>query len=161
MDRNLEKDLHIDESNLEQEWIEHASRYMYYAEAWSDAVKMKDLAKQKLDIIHAELDEYYRLNWDRYSEYKVTEASLESKIIRHEKYKKALAIYNKHNHNVNLLSSVKTAFEHRKKALENLVSLLITGFHSEPRQRRGESHVKLHSSMKKSLAKNPRIANKK
>lgn len=133
MERNYKNDLQIDTSDLEGEWTEQPSHYMYYAEQHADAVLLKDRRKQRLEVVFAELDTEYRKKWERISDQKMTEQAIKSKIYTDDRYKKAQRLLNKATHDVNILASAKTAFEHRKKALENHVTLLVTGFHSEPK----------------------------
>ena len=64
--------------------------------------------------------------------------------------------------NANILLSAKTAFDHRKRALENLVSLRIAGFHSEPRTSRGMRQVdKKKYTEKQRRQRKPRQRNRK
>lgn len=132
MERNYKDDIKID-ANLENEWLEQPSLYLHYAELHADAIQQRDETKQELELEQAKLDEYYRDNWTKYSESRMTEAGVRAKILQDKRFHTVQKSLNKANHDVNVLLSAKTAFEHRKKALENLVSLLITGFHSEPK----------------------------
>ncbi len=132
--RDYHKDVEIDITNLGNEWVEQPSLYLYYAEALADAIDTRDRAKQKLEVDSAELDQGYRKHWDElHPDTKMTETALKANILQDKVYAKSVALLNKASHNVNLLTSARSAFEHRKKALENLVSLHITGFHSNPK----------------------------
>lgn len=133
MDRNYKEDIKINEDDLENEWIEQPSLYLYYGEAHADAVLEKEKASDELDLVHAQLDSQLRKDWEKHFEKAPSEAAIKSWIIQQEKYKKKLENLNKKTHNVNVLAVAKTAFDHRKKALENLVTLHVTGFHSEPK----------------------------
>jgi len=147
--RDYHKDIEIDINNLEGEWIEQGSRYLYYAEALADAMDTRDRSKQNMEVVSARVDLLLRKSWnEKYPDLKMTEASIKSTILLDAHYKKALDLYNKAHHNVNLLAAAKSAFEHRKKALENLVSLHITGFHSSPKtpiQKQGGSIHREHT----------------
>ena len=122
--RDYHEDIKINTSRLSDEWVEQGSRYLYYAEALAEAIDTRDRAKQNLEVKSAELDQGHRKHWDElFPDSKMTEAALKSMILQDKLYKKALDLLNKANHNVNLLSSARSAFEHRKKALENLVLL--------------------------------------
>lgn len=133
--RNYYDDLKIDTNNLEGEWVEQPSLYMYYSEAYCEAIRDRDKAKNDLDIIDAQLDKEIRNkdNWEKHFDKSPSETAIRGWIIQHDRHIKQLAIYSDLSHNANLLQSAKNAFDHRRKALENSVSLLITGFHSQPK----------------------------
>jgi hypothetical protein len=131
--RDYNEDLKIDVKNLEGEWVEQPSLYMYYSEAYSEAIRDRDNAKNDLEIADAQLDRDIRRDWEKHFDKPPTETAIKGWIIQQEKHKKQLAIFSEKSHNANLLQSAKNAFDHRRKALENLVSLMITGFHSEPK----------------------------
>ena len=164
--RNYHEDIKIDPNNLEWDWIEQGSRYLYYAEAYADAIDTKDRAKQSMELKSAVLDNNLRTNWDKlFPDLKLTETSVKSKILQNIQYKKALDIFNKAHHNVNLLSSAKSAFEHKKKALEKLVELRITGMYSSPKmptqKQRGESHTEHTKKLNDTRLKNKKLQAKK
>lgn len=148
-DRDYKQDIKIDPNNLEQEWVEHSSIYLYYAEAHAEAIDTRDRNKQNLELEHSKLDQKYRKTWDsKFPDTKMTEGGIKAVILQDPFYKKALALLNKANHNVNLMSVAKSAFEHKKRALENLVSLRISGFYSAPKapmNRQGGSTHKDHT----------------
>lgn len=133
---DLKKKLAIDEDRLEDEWIEQASHYLEACELHAIALEDRDLKKSKLDIVFAELDSKVRSKWDKLGfESKPTEPQIKQWIVRQTKYRKADHSYIRANKHVNLMLGLKQAFEHRKAALGNLVSLLISGFYSEPNVR--------------------------
>lgn len=158
-DRDYKKDTTIDHNDLEGQWIEQGSIFMYYGEAHADAIETRDADKQRLDLVAAELDEEIRNNWSDFSENKMTEASVKAKILQHARYKKAQKLLNNANHNVNVLASAKTALEHKKKGLENLVSLKIGGFYSEPKIKAARQK-EVHKAQKEKI-KSSRIRRKR
>ena len=134
--RDYNKDIEIDENDLEAVWLEHPAIVMYYNKALADAQYNKDKLKIKLDQESAKLDADVRKNWKELNfDSKPTENAIRSWIILHPTYRKAELRHLKAIHEVNNLTGVRSSFEHRKKALENIVSLRITGFHSEPRNK--------------------------
>lgn len=146
--RNYKEDVKIDGDDLENEWIEQASLYLYYAEAHADSIQAKEKAKNDVDVAYAQLDSLIRKDWEKHFEKHPSESAIQSWIIQQEKHKKVLDIFYKKSHTVNLMQAAKTAFDHRRKALENLVSLLITGFHSEPKVPRRVTR-RVHLGLKK------------
>lgn len=155
--RDYKSDLKVNINQLEDEWLTQPSKYMYYAEALADAQLLKDEQKQRLEVCDAELDEQYRNKWDElYPDIKMTEAGVRSKILQDTNHKKQQTLLNTITKNVNVLTSAKTAFEHRKKALENLVTLKVTGFHAEPRMKKIRVQEEVRTEQKKALAKSRR-----
>lgn len=135
--RDYSKDIEINEFDLESEWITHSSLYMHYSGILAEAIANKDDAKLKMEWIAAKIDLDVRKNWsnEKYDLEKLTEGAIKNITMTNGNYLKA---YRKYNHCVkivNSLTGVKTAFEHRKHALSNLVSLQISGFNSEPRNK--------------------------
>ncbi len=139
--RNYADDIEID-SDLEGEWVTHPSLYMHYSEIYADACADRDDAKLKMDWIGANIDLDIRKTWDTapgYERYgfdtKPSEGAIKNTILINKKYLAAMRQYNKQVKRVNSMTGVKTAFEHKKHALANLVSLKIGGFYAEPRNK--------------------------
>lgn len=132
--RDFQSDVSIDKDNLEEEWILHSSLYLYYSTQYAKATFQKDQAKSELEWITAELDLEIRSNPRKYGfPSKPTEGGIKNTIIVNKKYQEASEKFNKKTRLFNVLTGVKTALEHRKHALGNLVALKIGGFYSEPR----------------------------
>ena len=130
--RDYRQDIKVDEFDLEGEWITHPSIYMHYSEIWAEAVADKDDAKLKMDWIAANIDLDVRKNWDtKYNfDAKPSEGAIKNTILISAKYLEAYRKYNQCIKRVNSMVGVKTAFEHKKHALGNLVSLKIGGNNS-------------------------------
>jgi len=159
--RDYSKDIKVDKNKLEEEWLEQPSLFLYYAEAHAEAIFERDKAKSNMDYVYSVLYSKFKNNWQEYFDSKPTEPALKEKINTHEKYRKAEKRYIKANRNVNVLLSAKTAFDHRKRALENLVSLKISGFYSEPKNKNkskleGGAHKKQKTELNKSSKKRKR-----
>lgn len=133
MGRNIKEDLKINEDDLSAEWLEQPSLYQYYAEAHADAMHEKEKASSYIDLVYAQLETQIIKDWEKHFEKYPSEGARKSWILQQEKHKKALENYQNACYKVNLMQAAKTAFDHRRKALENLVSLFISGFHSEPK----------------------------
>lgn len=149
---NYKEDLKINRYSLEEEWSNHQDLYMQYSESYSEAVRLRDDAKEELnfykskaqselDKVKAELDIEIRTKYSSYGYEKLTEAIVLSWIIRQESYQEALNSYretvreynkklNKAEYQVNIMDGVKRAFEHRKTAMDNLTRLMIGGYYS-------------------------------
>lgn len=153
---DYKKDIKIDESNLEMEWLEQPAYYLYYAEAHSDALYERDLAKSKVDYKYAMLYTDVKQNWEKHFDSKPTEPAIKEFILSNSEFREEERKYLEACRTANTLAAAKTAFDHRKRALENLVSLKISGFYAEPRnkQRRIKSSKdkeKVHKSQKEEL----------
>lgn len=135
MDGDYKKDITIDEYNLEAEWLEQPSLFLYYAEAHATALHERDMAKSRLDLQYAKAYSSIKKNWEKYFDAKPTEPAIKEYILKSPSYQKAERALINSAKNANIMLAAKTAFDHRKRALENLVSLKIAGFHSEPRNK--------------------------
>jgi len=135
MERDYNKDISVDINDLEAEWIEQPSLFLHYAEAHADAIHERDIQKSKMEYTYAKMYSMIKKNWEKFFDIKPTEPAIKEFITSHKKYKKAERAFINSTRDVNVLLSAKNAFEHRKRALENLVSLRITGYHSEPKNK--------------------------
>lgn len=156
--RDYKQDISIDTNDLESEWIEQPSLFLYYAEAHAEAIHLRDTQKSKLDLVYSEMYSDIKKNWEDYFENKPTEPAIKEYIHKDKKYRKAEKNLIEATKDVNILLATKTAFDHRKKALENLVSLRISGFHSEPKNKKRNILAEGgRREQKKMLKKNKRI----
>jgi len=133
--RNYKADVQINPNDLEQEWLEQPNLFLHYAEAHVEAMHHKDIVKAKLEYIYSTMYLEVKSKWNTHFDQKPTEAAIKELINSDKKYSTANRKYIDACKEVNLFQNIKTAFDHRKRALENLVSLRITGFHSEPRNK--------------------------
>lgn len=134
---NYRTEIQIDPNNLEDEWINQPSLYLKYSEAYANAVANKDRAKSNLEVVYANIDAKVRVDWDEFGfDSKPTEPAIKQFILKNAKYRNAIKSHVMAVKEANLMAGVKHSFDHRRKALENLVQLTISGFHSEPRIRK-------------------------
>ena len=133
---NYENDLAIDPHALDEEWLRHPGFYMKYAEELANAQKARDKAKERLDVIRAEIDTDIRTNPDKYSIAKITEAVVTNTILLQDDYQQMIEDLSDKNYEVNILQAAVRAFDHRKKALENLVQLHIASYFAGPKEPR-------------------------
>ena len=159
-------DLKIDFDNLDKNWRDHATNYMKWAENWANAVAEKDRKKEEIDVLKADLDAHYREKLEKDIGKKPTETMVASAIIADEKFKVAQQELITMVKNVNVLASAKTAFEHRKKALEGSTNLWINGYWAEPRvsaeaKEKFKGDGKVVEKQREALQKNPRLQKRK
>jgi len=126
------KDLEIDFSDLENCWKKQPTLYMEYAEEHADASRDKDKAKERLEVVKAKLDNHIRENPIEYGcDKKLTEAAIKSLVANNEEVIEATSKLTDANYDMNILAAAKTAFEHRKKALEGLTQLFASGYFAD------------------------------
>lgn len=161
------KDMAIDREDLEGEWVYQPALAMQYSEEYVEALDYRDKLKRKLDFLHAELSLDIRKNPSNYGfESKPAEGAIKAKVETHKKYVKACDRHAKACKTHNSLLEVKKHFEHtRKAALSNLVSLRITGVHSEPRNKvrdlKRQEDIVTNNEHKKKLEKRRKKKKKK
>ena len=135
---DYKKDIRIPENaDYHEEWNFQPSAYVHYGDLWADATEEKDFRKLDLEVIESKIDEKIRQYPEKYGfiDGKPTEAAIKIAIKRDSDFIEAQRAYIRACTIVNRLTVAKTGFEQRKKALENKVSLHITGFHAEPRNK--------------------------
>jgi hypothetical protein len=158
MSNDYNQDLEIDFSRLDENWRDHSANYMQWSEKWVNAVAERDRAKENLDVVKAELDREVR---DSTLGKKPTETAITAMITMHSKHRAAVEQLNTANEKVNLLASAKSAFDHRKKALEGLTQLWVNGYWSEPKVA-GELKEQVYNQKQtEQLNLNPRLLKRK
>jgi len=158
---NYKKVLEIDLERLEENLIEQAQLVMECGELWAEKTAERDRAKENLSVIEAELDGYARANWVDIADTKMTEKSIFGYVLNENKRKKAMEELINLTEETNILSVAKVAFEHRKKALEGLVSLFIADYWADPKIAKKDidevKSTERKESQQKELNKNPRL----
>jgi len=131
VDREIEADLiSIDPHSLDAEWIEQPRLAHRFAALSAEASKRVEEAKANLELVRADLAQQFRA-----TEGKKTEASISEQICLAEEYQQAMSEVVEARYRKDLLQGVCNAIEHRKRALENLVSLFLADYFSTPRNR--------------------------
>jgi BMFP domain-containing protein YqiC len=125
---NVDNDLNIDEDNLEMEWLRQASLYAKYSELVAESEYKMNHTKEKLEILESNLDIDIRK-----SNSKITENNIKSQIKIDEGRVGLNNLYLKRRKEFFIVSKILTALEHKKKALENLVSMNLNIYYSQPR----------------------------
>jgi len=121
-DKDLEFDFFdIDINRLDEEWIGQPKIFFKYASELADAKRRLEEAKAELDVVKAICDNNVRNNPPK--DTKLTETLITNIIIQIPKYKKAQKILRIKKHRVDILQAAVNALDHRKSALERLVSL--------------------------------------
>lgn len=133
MQKEYIDDIKINKYALDKEFEEQPSLYMKWSEKHATAVRVRDDLEQKRKVVRAELDTEYRQEYDR-QKIKITEGLIDSAIRQDERHQKISNELIEAEEEVNIMESVKWAFEQRKKSLEWLAQLMIGGYYSLPKQ---------------------------
>ena len=120
---NYEQDMTIDPDALDVEWIEQPRLMLRYAQHASEMKREVERAKEKLDIIRADLDKKIRVAPEEFGIVKLTESVITSTIITQVQYKKGNEEFLEVAYEANMAQGALRALEGKKAALENLVKL--------------------------------------
>ena len=125
--------LDMDLNCLDEMWLEQPRLYHKYAKKLATAKQKFEEDKAELELCKAELDRDIRSNPSEFSLEKITENVVSNTIITQEKYRALQAQMLDTKHQVDVLGVAVTTLDHRKRALENLVSLHGQDYFSAPR----------------------------
>ena len=117
------KDIAIDVEALDLEWLEQPSLMMKYSKNAADCKRTRDIAKEGVDLIKAEIDKDIRKNPGDYGVEKITETVVMNAILEEVDYQSAMTTYIDARHSADVAAAAVSAFEQRKQALEGLVKL--------------------------------------
>ncbi len=159
----------IDINRLDEEWINQPKFYYKYAELLTDAKEEVERCKAQLEIANddrkatrAKLDLMIRKKPKKYfgNNNKPSEAALTNRILVHPKYAEAQqAVYKvnedliKANKKVSTYYSAVFTLDHRKAALERLVSLHGQNYFSTP-QAKDKNSKEVIDEMERKAARN-------
>ena len=122
MELNYEKDIEIDGQSLDQEWLRQPSLFMRYSRELADAKERMSRASEKLDITKADAGNAAREKFAA-ENIKATVDMVRDAAQKDKNVKADTDALIKAEHEVNILTSAVRAFDHRKAALEGLVTL--------------------------------------
>jgi hypothetical protein len=139
---NYENDIRIDDQALDVEWLGQAELTFKYCKHVADMERAMDKAKEYLDLTRAEVDKDVRENPSKYKigDIKITEAVVTSAILQSDVYKNAYSEYLDAKFEFGVAKGAEKAFQDRKKALENLVTLFGQNYFAGPSMPRNLSN---------------------
>jgi hypothetical protein len=123
MNLNYEKDVTIDEEGLDTEWLSQPRLMLTYGNHAAEKRKEVDIAKEKLDVVKAELDRKIRMEPSFFGLSKLTETVIQNTIIVQTKYTEASENYIEAKYELDMAMAAVRAIDQKKQALENLVKL--------------------------------------
>lgn len=136
---DYKKDMRIDESALDVEWLEQSDLALEYGGYWADAKKKLMIAEENIKVIRAELVKKANEDPDRYlgSGVKPTAPNVEAYYRMHKLHKRAKDEWIEAMHECNMAEIAKNEISFtRKAALENLVQLHGQNYFAGPRMPR-------------------------
>lgn len=156
IENGLSAILSIDENMLDEEWIGQPRLFFQHAEKLAGARNALDEAKVRLEIVKAGLSRAIREDPASFGLPKITEASVEAAICEQAKFITAQSEVRHLKHKVDVLAAAVTALDHRKKALENLVTLHGQNYFSVPQARTPEDREAVRSIENEAIRKKNR-----
>lgn len=130
---NYEKDMKIDEDALDIEWLEQPSLMLKYIKLQTQLQKEEELAKEKFELLKAELDKKIRSNPEKFELAKITDSVVQYTILLQNDYTNANTIYIDAKFENNVAKGAVRAMDIRKQSLENLVKLHGQGYFAGPK----------------------------
>jgi hypothetical protein len=161
MNLNYEKDITIDESALDTEWLAQPKLMLVYGNYTAEKRKEVDIVKEKLDIVKAKLDRKIRENPESFGLSKITETVVQNAIISHIEYQTVSKSYIEAKYELDVAMVAVRAIDQKKQALENLVKLHGQQYFAGPKvprdlsqewvnkQRQKQSDVKIAKAMRR------------
>ncbi len=130
---DYEKDVHINENDLDLECLEQPNLMRKYSQHLEFMKKERDRIKEKVDLVRAQLDKDIRSNPEEYDIAKITETVVSSAILMDPYYKKASEEYLDAKYEAGVAQGVVSAIDARKTMLELLVKLHGQNYFAGPR----------------------------
>ena len=141
MELDYERDLYIDESALDVEWLGQASLMFRYSKELAKAEREIARLKEKQAVVKAELDRDIRLVPEDFDiKVKVTEAVVSNTILFQEEYKTITNELIEAQYEVSMIKGAVNAIHQRKDALQDLVRLHGQRYFAGPSVPRDLSH---------------------
>jgi len=143
--RTSKDDMFIDRHRLDEEWEDHPMRVIKWGRRLADAIEQRDIHQKQTELLYAKIGGKIRANpTDHGLKEKPTEGAIAGKIARNTDYREMIMEDIRLQKEVRYLEVTMKGFEHRKKALEKIQELFLTGYWAEPRAKRGsqsEAHT--------------------
>jgi hypothetical protein len=126
----LQQQLAIDKSVLDDEVIRQPVLFYEISEQLTEAVAERDAAKENLSVVDAELDHSWRKKLAK-TQNRVTEGMLTSYVITSPAHEKAFQDYLQAKTKADKLLVLKEAFQQRSYMLRDLVSLYAANYYED------------------------------
>lgn len=120
---NYSDDMKIDDSALDIEWLEQPTLMFKYAKLSAEAKMDLDRAKDRLDLVKAEIDSWIRKDPKAFGVDKITESVVLNTVMTQTEYIEAQEAVLNAKYNFDVVRGAAEAVNARKDALENMVKL--------------------------------------
>jgi len=117
--------LKIDKNNLDDEVTQQSTLFFAVSEAYAEAATDRDLMKEQLSTIDAQLDAIVRLELEGE---KVTESIVKNRIQVHPSHETAFQSYLNAKQKADVLGALKDAFHTRSYLIRDLCSLALANY---------------------------------
>lgn len=128
---DFENEITIDKYSLDLEFERQPMLYHKYALLLTEAETKRDMLKNKIDVVHAQLNGMIRSDPKGYGIEKPTETAIESAIIQTQDYKNAIEEHSQAVYEAKILKTAVESLMQKKTALENLVRLYLGEYYSK------------------------------
>lgn len=149
-------DFEIDPYRLDEEWVEQPRLYHMYAVELAEARKDLEEAKRMRDVAKAEADKLVRNEPERFGLSKVTENAIKETIPTVPEVQQAEKEVIEARYAMDIAEAAVGAMDHRKRALEGLVSLHLADYFSKPKVPKGAEEGIGESKRKAGMVKGVR-----
>ncbi|KKN08388.1 hypothetical protein LCGC14_1057200 [marine sediment metagenome] len=139
---DYERDIIIDESALDLEFLEQARLFMQYSRNEHSTRRDMDYAKTKLDLVKAKLDKEIRAHPEAFDVARISEGAIMNNILLQPEFEAANKTFIEATYESGVARAAVWAFDQRKTALENLVRLHGQQYFAGPRVPRDLSEVR-------------------
>lgn len=132
---SYEKDMHIDETALDVEFLEQPNLVMKYSKLCAQANLDMALEQERFNLVKSDLDYRIRSTPAKFgidASVKITEAVVLGTILQQDEYQEANKKYLTAKYEYETIRGAVSALEHRKSALENLVKLFGQSYFAGP-----------------------------
>ena len=117
------KDIRIDEQALDTEWIDQPALVLTYGSNAAKHEFLMDKAKERINIVKAEMDSAIRKNPEKYGIEKITESAITAVIATDTEMQKVNMEFLDAKYEYSMSIAAVRALQDKKSALENLVRL--------------------------------------
>lgn len=124
-------EIEIDDSDFVKEWLNQHKLFAKYAEACTEARKIRDEAHEVLKVRRSKIIREYKLNTPS-----ATGPQIEAYYRTHKKHIKLKNELIEAEYNCSQLENAVSAFRMRKHSLERLHDLWMANYYSEPQAKR-------------------------
>lgn len=155
------KDILIDETALDVEWLQQPVLMFRYAKLSINLKKQMDKQLEKINVIKAKIDKNIRSNPDKFGLTKITETIVANTILLQEDYINEHNIYIEKKYDYDLINVAVRALQDKKSALENLVKLHGQQYFAGPSVPRDLDKEWENKQKQKNVNKNIEISSKR